>query len=395
MTEQAEATASKPTVQTLDSLSASQKAAVRSIPVHNEAVVRPILVRRPASIFTAPAHFELERKALFERFAVPVAVSAQLPESNMFQAITAYGKPLLLSRTAKGEIKAFLNVCQHKGSLIVERTDAFKGARVSCPYHAWTFSSEGALVGVPRQEVFEGLNKQDHGLTELAAQEKGGLIWVMLDRHATPDFSKITDELVADWEALNIPRMHLYGHKTFELKANWKLVIEPFLEGYHVQRLHAATVGPMFADAPTVGSRLGDNIRQVSGKANFEPSMLDIEGESIHKTVTITYLAFPNAVVITSPYYVSIMLIKPDAANHTTVEYFMLTRDPADNDKARELFCRSYEMVLNVFGNEDFRAAAISQAGLESGGIKETIYGGLENQIPIYYDILEKHFDAH
>ena len=83
------------------------------------------------------------------------------------------------------------------------------------------------------------------------------------------------------------------------------------------------------------------------------------------------------------------------AVFRTIGKWSKAVRGAPDNDKARELFGRSYEMVLNVFGNEDFRAAAISQAGLESGGIKETIYGGLENQIPIYYDILEKHFDAH
>jgi phenylpropionate dioxygenase-like ring-hydroxylating dioxygenase large terminal subunit len=389
------AQASQPTIQVLDSLSPGLIEAIRRIPGHDQArAPKAILARRPARIFTDPAHYELERQAIFERSPVPVGVSAQLPAPQMAQAVQAYGRPLLLTRNAKGEVSVFLNVCRHKGSLLVERKEAFKAGRFSCPYHAWTYSIDGKLVGVPRQEVFADLKKDQHDLVRLPAQERGGLIWAVLDREAPADFSGINDELVADWESLNLPRLHLYGHKSFELNANWKLVIEPFLEGYHVQRLHAATVGPLFADVPTVSSLLGDHVRQVSGKADFTPEQLENTGDSIHKTVTITYLAFPNVSVITSPYYVSVMLIQPSAVNRTTVNYYMLTRDPADNDKARELFGRSYEMVLNVFGNEDFRAAAISQTGLESGAVEELVYGGLESQIPVFYEVVERHLGA-
>ena len=395
LNESSAAQAAQPTIQTLDSLSASLVEAIRRIPGHDQArSPTPLLARRPARIFTDPAHFELEQRSIFKRHPVPVGVSAQLPAPQMIQAVEAYGLPLLLTRNAQGEIRVFLNVCRHKGSLLVERQDAYKAGRISCPYHAWTYSVDGPLVGVPRQEVFAGLKKDELGLVRLAAEERGGLIWAVLDHDAPADFSRINAELVADWESLNLPRLHLYGHKSFELSANWKLVIEPFLEGYHVQRLHAATVGPLFADVPTVASTLGDHVRQVSGKADFTPEVLDGTRDNIHKTITITYLAFPNVSVITSPYYVSVMLIQPRAVNRTSVQYFMLTRDPADNDKARELFQRSYDMILNVFGNEDFRAACISQTGLESGAIHELLYGGLESQIPVFYDIVERHLDV-
>ncbi|RJG16679.1 SRPBCC family protein [Massilia cavernae] len=132
------------------------------------------------------------------------------------------------------------------------------------------------------------------------------------------------------------------------------------------------------------------HIRQVSGKAHFEPAMLDVPGENIHKTITHAYMVFPNTVIITSPYYISVMIVIPRAANKSTVEYFMLTQGPADNDKALDLYTRSYDMVLNVFGNEDFRAACLSQQGLESGALEEVIYGGLETNIPMFYDIVDR-----
>jgi hypothetical protein len=161
------------------------------------------------------------------------------------------------------------------------------------------------------------------------------------------------------------------------------------LEGYHVQRLHAKTVGPLFADVPNVTDVLGVNIRQISGKLNYTPDCLDIPNENIHKSVTHAYNIFPNGVVVTSPYYISVMFLMPTAVNRTTVQYFMLTRSPDDNEKAKELYKKSYDMIVDVFGNEDFWAAQMSQAGLESGALDEVVYSGLEETIPRYYDILE------
>jgi phenylpropionate dioxygenase-like ring-hydroxylating dioxygenase large terminal subunit len=214
----------------------------------------------------------------------------------------------------------------------------------------------------------------------------------MLDRHAEADFSGIDPQIALDMEALGLPDAHVYGRKTFRLDANWKLVQEPFLEGYHVQRLHAQSVGPMFADVPNVVDVFGPNIRQTSGKLNFMPSDLDIPGENIHKTVTHAYLLFPNTVVVTSPYYISVMIIMPNGPGKTTVDYAMLTRGPADNPKGEAVYKKSYDMILKVFGTEDFRAAEISHVGLASGALDEVVYSGLEETILLYYNILEGYF---
>ena len=199
----------------------------------------------------------------------------------------------------------------------------------------------------------------------------------------------MSDEIAADFTALGIPKAHVYGRRTFHLDANWKLVLEPFLEGYHVQRLHAQSIGKMFADVPNVTDYLGRHIRQISGKANFSPEMLDAPGENIHRTVTHAYLVFPSTVVVTSPHYISVMFLMPRAAGKTTVEYFMLTPSAPDNQKAEDLYARSYELIQKVFGTEDFRAAQISQVGLDSGALQDVVYSGLEGTIIGYYEQLE------
>src|SRR5581483_6710569 len=191
---------------------------------------------------------------------------------------------------------------------------------------------DGSLAVVPREETFAGLVRSELGLASLPCKEAGGVIWVVLDREADPDFGTIVPELVADLDSLGIPTAHVYGSKTFDLKANWKLVLEPFMEGYHVQRLHAKTVGPLFADNPSLTTRMGPHIRSVSGKVDFRPEAL-APGENIHKHITSTYRLFPNTVIITSPYYMSLMIIQPTSVSTTRVDYFMLTQGPPDSEK--------------------------------------------------------------
>jgi phenylpropionate dioxygenase-like ring-hydroxylating dioxygenase large terminal subunit len=345
--------------------------------------------RRPVSIFVDDKHFALEQDRVFRRLAVPVTVSAMLPAAGGALAHEGYGVPLVLTRGKDGRVRAFLNACQHKGAKLINDCEPHQINKLSCPYHSWTYGLDGKLVGVARPESFKDLCKEKRGLAELDCQESGGLVWVSLNRHSDPDFSGAIPELADDLTALGIPTAHVYGRRTFKLEANWKLVLEPFLEGYHIHRLHAKSIANMFNDGPNVLNRLGRHSRQVSGKANFSPELLDAQGENIHKAITFAYQVFPNTVIITSPYYISVMIIMPNGASKSTVEYFMLTPGPPETDKAKEVFARSYEIIQKVFGTEDFWAAEISQAGLASGALDEVVYSGLEANIPKFYETLE------
>lgn len=378
-------------ITTLASLTPNQIEAIRKIPAEKDAVVEPLLATRPNAIFTTQNHFDREQAGIFRRYPVPVTVSALLPEPGMVVADCGYGIPLLISRTKSGEVKVFINACQHKGAKIVEDCEVHKASRLTCPYHAWTYGIDGKLVGVARNDAFDNLDKTERNLVELESREWGGIIYAQLNRDIPADWSNLSQQISDDFTALGIPDAHVYGRKTFDLKANWKVILEPFLEGYHVQRLHAASIGDLFQDAPNIVDMFGPNIRQVSGRIGYEPEMLDEdEAANVHKLVTHAYTAFPNCVIITSQYYTSVMILKPNGPDRSTVEYFMLTPGPATTAKAEEVFSRSLELIINVFGGEDFRAAEISQEGLSAGVPEEAVYCGLEANIVNYYEALEK-----
>ena len=151
----------------------------------------------------------------------------------------------------------------------------------------------------------------------------------------------------------------------------------------------ASSIGALFGDITRIIDLLGPHQRKVAGKVNYLPEMLEAEGENIHKTVTFAYQLFPNAVLITSPYYTSIMILMPVSERETVVDYYMMTLESPQSPKAEDLDARSLALVLKVFGEEDFRAAEISQVGLDSGALERMTYGGMENTIPMYYEELE------
>ena len=385
------ASAPKRYFQTLESLNASQVRAIREIPPYGTQPPPVMTVRYPASHFTQRERFEQERDRVFRKLAVPVMPSSAISEPGTAIAHDGYGVPLLLARDKQGKLRAFLNACKHKGAKLVESCGVQKLARFTCPYHSWTFGLDGGLIAIARQDAFEAIDKNDYHLAELACREFGGLIWVCLDRNATPDFSALVPEIEADLISLEIPDVHVYASRRFHLKANWKLVLEPFMESYHVPRLHADSIGGLFGDITRIIDLLGPHQRKTAGKINFQPEMVDEAGVNIHKTVTFAYQLFPNAVLITSPYYTSLMILMPVNERETIVDYYMLTLRKPETQEAEDLYARSFELILKVFGEEDFRAAEICQVGLESGALDNMTYGGMENTIPMFYAQLDAH----
>lgn len=384
---------------TLEDLSASQVDAIRRIPAHDEPSSVAIKAGRPTSMYTDPGSFDVEKQAIFRKLPVAITVSARLAEPNTMMAVTAYGVPLIVTRDRDGLSHVFLNACMHKGATLLDSgCDVRKGSRLTCPYHAWSYRLDGQLAGVARAETFKDLDTENRNLAELSSKEAGGIIFAILDRKSKPDFSHLSDELIGDLDALELGQQYLYGTRRFELDGNWKPIIEPFLEGYHVQRLHASSVGPLFADVPSVVTKLGDHIRQTSGKIEFSASDLG-EGvqKNIHKIVTHAYMVFPNTIIVTSPYYMSLMIIMPTEVGKTVVDYHMLTLNPADNPHAEKLYKQSYEMVLNVFGNEDFVASVSCYTGLMTGALDDVgvVFSGMESCIPMQYETLDKYLEEY
>jgi phenylpropionate dioxygenase-like ring-hydroxylating dioxygenase large terminal subunit len=352
-----------------------------------EAALGPGIETLAATVYTDPDRFEAEQRRIFDHVPHLLAPAGLLPETRQAVAHDGYGTPLILTRDDDGKAHVFANVCRHRGTRLIDSQEPVPAKRIVCPYHAWAYKPDGELTGMPRADCFPDFDKSCHGLREFKSVEVGGLIWWSRDDAA--DFSD-AEALGPDLDAFGLGELYLYKRRTHDVAANWKLIIDAFLESYHVQRLHAQTIAAFFADGITAADTIGRHQRAAVGREAYLAEIDREDWSQLRKAVTYTYQLFPASVIIVSPDYINLLVCMPQSVGRTLVEDFMLIpEEPATNEAAAH-WQKSWELLDGgTFGAEDFHAAALCHKGLASGEIDEVILGKLEHGIADFHRKIE------
>ena len=373
-------------------LTPSQCAPAAALEDSDPKTVRGEISFLPTDEYTSPERFKLEQEKLFRGRPVPIEVSAALPKPKMHVVNEDYGTSVLLTRDENGVVHAFLNVCPHRSTQLSQESEAKSGGLIVCPYHAWSFNLKGDLVGLPREDVFPCLNKKDHGLKRLQCVEAGGLIWVNLDHHSEADFSLVAGDLARELDAIALPEQVVYRKLRFELKTNWKLVHDAFLENYHITRLHSRSLGSMFVDRSTVCDQIGPHIRHSSARAGFkaDESGSATTFEAFRKFGVFCYTLIPGSIIITSPTYINVMLLSPQAPDKTVINYYMLVDQLPETEAEIARYEKSIALMDKVTTEEDFWVSQLGTVGIKTGGFSHMVLGGMEQEVARFHRILDE-----
>ena len=369
-----------------DTLTPGQQALLNAMPAIPDIQLPRVRDTIPAANYLDPARFQAEMQAVFRRMPVLAGPSAMLGKPREYLAIDITGMPVLLTRTKEGVVNAFANVCRHRGMKLCQSRDPLGAPRIVCPYHAWTYDLDGRLVGLPRPEIFPGLEKQQLGLVRLPCVEAGGLIWVGLDAGHSPDFTSVTGELAADLDAFNMRNLFLFDKAIFKVNANWKLIMDSMLDSYHVTRLHKDSLARFGVDSENMIDRIGPHIRNAAHRGNFERARITHRHGEMRHMMVFSYIGFPNGILVVSPHYISLGVVRPVAIDRTEIDYYQLYDRPPPDERIAGKMREAFDLMERVFAKEDYWAAEMCDQGLRSGALQEIQLGGMEIQIRMFHD---------
>lgn len=353
---------------------------VERVLAHTAADTRELadaMTRRPVTDYLDPDRFAAERAALFGDHPVAVGHVAQLPEPGCWFTHDLTPVPLLVTRDHEGRIRAFANVCRHRGARLCHESDG-QSRRLTCPFHGWSYDLGGNLVGLLHAEGFDGLDRATHGLVPLPVAERHGFIFVRPRVGGAPiDLDTVLVGLDADL-GVQRPEGHLLALRQWEVPCNWKVLLDNFLEMYHVPVLHSGNIGPMFETNRSVYDEFGPNGRRIDPRR----SIRGLAGQPreqwrLRDHALVTYHLFPNVQTFWTQDYFSWLSVWPVGVDRTVCTQHIVADWQPDTDELR----RHLQTNLDLFDQtlaEDFATSAGVQQGLGSGALTEVLFARYE-----------------
>jgi Rieske 2Fe-2S family protein len=191
----------------------------------------------PRRLYVDPELLEPEQELIFERTWQLAGHISALPRPGSFLTASAGSQPVLVVRDEEGALRAYRNVCRHRGSRLLSGSGQCKAA-IRCRYHGWTYRFDGTLIGVPEARTFGArLDKAALGLLPVRVEELCGLVFVNLDPSAAP-LAELVGDLPARLARYGIPSLQSFAPGKGEQPANWKAVADNYIEGYHIPIAH-------------------------------------------------------------------------------------------------------------------------------------------------------------
>lgn len=353
--------------------------------------------REPVENYLEPARFMREMRLLRTMPSVFVP-SAALPNPGDHVERTAFGVPLFAVRGRDRRVRVFRNACRHRGLALVEGPGCAHA--LVCRYHGWTYRLDGSLAHVPHQEAFPDLDMPARGLVEVGSHEVNGLVVIeALDPALKPHddaLAWLTDG--TPWRDKLLPARRLVYVDSTVRPMNWKVLVEQFLEGYHLRSTHKDTFFPLQYDDLNVVEMFGPNCRLTFPYRNIE--RLRDRPESTWTTearVTYLYQLFPNVMLATFPGLMLMIVVDPVDIGHSTVTIYSMARpelaERANNADGQYNPAAAGTLVARG-SVEDNEMSEGVQRGLSSGANDFVEFGRHESAAGHFHAVLDERLHA-
>ena len=329
----------------------------------------------PADHYYDESRWRLEMDRVFKRMPLMLAASAEIPNPGDYKAMDAVDTPVLISRGRDGQVRAFINMCRHRGSQIM-KAGTGNAKRFTCPYHAWSYDQGGALIGVYSERDFGEVDRSCNSLVALPTAERAGLIWVMINPNASLDI----DTFLAGYDAVlshfDFANWHFFESRTLK-GPNWKVAYDGYLDLYHLPILHKDTFGSEFPNQALYYA-WGPHQRVSSP----DPSLGEYENLSEASDAHLmagVWTIFPHVSIAGFDgggrgVMISQLFPGETPLQSYTVQNYLMEKPPADEETAQAAH-EQFKFLEYVVQEEDYATGLRQQKALLTGAMPHVQFG--------------------
>lgn len=344
----------------------------------------------PGKYYTSSAILDEERARLFPGMWHCVGRASSLGHAGDYLVREVAGESIILVRGKDRQLRAFFNVCRHRGTRLCSASAGQFSETIQCPYHAWTYGIDGRLIGAPHMNEVEGFDKADYPLHRAAVAEWEGFVFVNVSRAPQP-FAEWFTPLIGRLARYDLSKL-VVGHSVkYEVKANWKLVFQNYSECLHCPMIHPelSTMMPYtsgandLVDGPFLGGymELNHESATISGKACGRLVSPTLAADDRRRAYYYTIM--PNMLLSIHPDYVNYYLITPVAVDRTLVESeWLFSASNKDHDAFNPDDAIQFWDVTN---RQDWTICEQSQLGIQSSRYEPGPYSPRES-MPAAWD---------
>ena len=342
--------------------------------------------REPVANYRSQERLAAEIERILRRSPAPFCPSAALPEAGSYVAREAAGTPIVAVRGSDGTVRAFRNACRHRGMQVASGAGCARA--LVCRYHGWTYNLEGRLRHIPHEEGFPGFDKAAHPLVPVIASECLGLVFV------TQDSPALDDDSLGGLARLIAPDQRLFATAEREFEVNWKILLEGFIEGYHIKSTHPESFLPYGFDNLNVIDLFGRHSRVTYPFQRIKKlAKVPAQERRVEGLLTYVYHLFPNVLITVLSRHTNVVILEPLAIDRTRQITYTLTNGGGDDPEALAEARRDAEFVGTTGAEEDRAVVQAIQRGLGSGANDAFTFGKFESAIVHFHKTLAAALD--